>query len=130
MPFARWFAYGGVWSAAMDAHAALDKLTEVSQQIEDAVVVEGGEALASTVDPERAARFAELAARILAVADAIDGSTPVLQVEAATEEGSVFLVREGDTIVAATTAPTPVIGLVMYDLRTCLRALAPEREPA
>ncbi len=114
----------------MDAHAALDKLTEVSQQVEAAVVVEGGEPLASTVDPERAARFAELAARILATADAIDGDTPVLQVEAATEEGSVFLVREGDTIVAGTTAPTPVIGLVMYDLRTCLRALAAEREPA
>jgi predicted regulator of Ras-like GTPase activity (Roadblock/LC7/MglB family) len=114
----------------MDAHAALDKLTEVSRQVEAAVIVESGEPLASTVDSERAARFGELATRILSTVDELEGDTPVLQVEAATGEGSVFLVREGDTFIAATTAPTPVMGLVMYDLRTCLRALTPEREPA
>lgn len=127
MPSARWL---GVWSVAMDAHAALDKLTEVSQQVEAAVVLVDGAPVTSTLDPERAARFAELAARILAIADEVEGDTPVLQLEAATGEGSVFLVREGETAVAATTAPTPVIGLVMYDLRTCLRTLVPEREPA
>jgi predicted regulator of Ras-like GTPase activity (Roadblock/LC7/MglB family) len=114
----------------MDAHAALEKLTEVSQQVEAAVVFEVGEPLASTLGPEQAAHFAELVARILAAVDEVEGETPVLQVEAATGDGSVFLVRDGDTAVAAATAPTPVPGLVMYDLRTCLRALAPEREPA
>jgi predicted regulator of Ras-like GTPase activity (Roadblock/LC7/MglB family) len=114
----------------MDARAALLNLSEVSKQVEAAVLFEDGAPLAATVDDERAGRMAELAERILAAVDEVEGDTPVTQVEAATAEGSVFLVREGEVAIAATSAPTPVIGLVMYDLRLCLRSLATEKEPA
>jgi hypothetical protein len=45
----------------------------------------------------------------------------VTQVEAATPAGSVFVVRDGPRLIAATTAPDPTTGLVFYDLKSCLR---------
>ncbi len=55
----------------------------------------------------------------------------VAQLEAATVNGSVFVVRDGGRLIAATTTPEPTVGLVFYDLKTCLRSVeAPRRESA
>ena len=56
----------------------------------------------------------------------------VTQLEAATVGGSVFVVRDGDRLIAATTSPEPTVGLVFYDLKTCLRSIddTPAAEPA
>jgi hypothetical protein len=48
---------------------------------------------------------------------------PLAQLEAATLEGSVFLVLDGERAVAAATKTEPTVGLVFYDLKSCLRAL-------
>jgi hypothetical protein len=50
------------------------------------------------------------------------------------------VVRDGDRLIAATTQPEPTVGLVFYDLKSCLRDLdtpaapkkraAPRRKPA
>ena len=45
------------------------------------------------------------------------------QLEASTVTGSVFVVRDGDRLIAATTSPEPTVGLVFYDLKTCLRSI-------
>ncbi len=50
------------------------------------------------------------------------GDTPLAQLEAAALEGSVFVVVEGDRAVAAVTKPEPTVGLVFFDLKSCLRA--------
>lgn len=114
----------------MDAQAALAQLTEVSKQVLTAVVFGvDGTLQGSTLAEERASRFAELGARILSEVGESDNA-PVAQVEAATGEGSVVVVREGNVAIAATTLADPVIGLVVYDLRTCLRSLVAEKEPA
>ena len=42
----------------------------------------------------------------------------------ATGDGSVFIVRDGKTSIAATTGGNPTVGLVFYDLKSALRALA------
>ncbi len=47
----------------------------------------------------------------------------VAQLEAATLDGSVFVVRDGQRLIAATTTPEPTVGLVFYDLKTCLRSI-------
>ena len=52
---------------------------------------------------------------------------PLTQLEAATRGGSVFVVRDGGRRIAATTRPEPTVGLVFYDLKSCLRQL--EEEP-
>ncbi len=109
----------------MDPARALADLREISAQIEAAVIFDDdGSAIASTVDDEeRAARIARAAWELLASAP--EG---VVQLQAALEDGSVFVVREGGRAIAATTGPEPMIGVVMYDLRTCLQALDGETQ--
>jgi len=117
------------------AAAALADLVEISSQVEAAVVVgDDGAVTASTLDDElRAKRFAESARRLFDAAvdnEAEIGSPPLQQLEAATLEGSVFVVRDAGRLIAAITGPEPTVGLVFYDLKTCLRALAGPGEAA
>ena len=44
----------------------------------------------------------------------------------ATGEGSVFVVRAGKTVIAATTGSNPTAGLVFYDLKSALRNVRPK----
>jgi len=111
----------------MDPAAALADLIEVSSQIEAAVIFwAGGTVSASTLDgAERAARLAAAARRLFDAAEEGErggpAPRPLTQLEAATLDGSVFVVRDGDRLIAATTGPEPTVGLVFYDLKTCLR---------
>jgi predicted regulator of Ras-like GTPase activity (Roadblock/LC7/MglB family) len=111
----------------VDAAQALADLTEISSQIEAVVVSDStGAILASTLEQETSAqRVAEGATRLLdeAAAVAPRESGELAQVEAATPEGSVFVVRDGGRTIAATTGPEPTVGLVFYDLKSCLRSL-------
>jgi len=114
----------------VDAAQALADLTEISSQIvEAAVVAEDGTELASTFgDEHRAQRFVEGVQRLLAEADAVRvarGLPELTQLEAATRDGSIFVVRDpaAARLVAAATRPEPTVGLVFYDLKHCLRSI-------
>jgi predicted regulator of Ras-like GTPase activity (Roadblock/LC7/MglB family) len=118
----------------MDAQQALADLTEISSQIRAAVVFDDkGKVAGSTLeDGARAEELARNAAELLAIADGVktgDG-TELTQLEAATDEGSVFVVREGTTRIAATTGVDPTVGLVFYDLKSALRNLEIKPEAA
>jgi predicted regulator of Ras-like GTPase activity (Roadblock/LC7/MglB family) len=120
--------------AGVEAEAALADLTEISSQIETAAVFRtDGSVLASTfADEALATRLVGSARELLDAAAAVpggDGRT-LTQLEVAVREGSVFVVREGELAVAATTAAGPTAGLVLYDLRACLRSLAAPADPA
>jgi predicted regulator of Ras-like GTPase activity (Roadblock/LC7/MglB family) len=112
----------------MDAQQALADLTEISSQIEAAVVFDDkGKVVGSTVaDGDR---FAQATADLLAAAEELKGSSPLTQLEIATGDGSVFVVREGKTTIAATTAPAPTVGLVFYDLKSALRSVNAKPKP-
>jgi len=116
----------------VDAAQALADLTEISSQIEAAVVAEAdGKVLASTfADDARAERLATASRTLLAAAEQVRGESgaPLAQLEAATADGSVFVVRDGERLIAAATSPEPTVGLVFYDLKGCLRAVAAERD--
>ena len=116
----------------MDAAAALADLTEISSQVETAVVLDAdGAVVASTHgSPEPAERLAGAARELLEVAaeTGVGGGRELSQIEVALREGSVFVVRDGRRTLAATTAPAPTSALVLYDLRTCLRTLAAGEE--
>lgn len=118
----------------MDAANALADLTEISSQVEAAVVLgEDGAVTASTLaDGARADAIAHAARDLLAAADELSpGGRTLVQLEASLREGSLFVVREPGACIAATTTPSPSSGLVFYDLKTCLRALAAEpKKPA
>jgi predicted regulator of Ras-like GTPase activity (Roadblock/LC7/MglB family) len=108
---------------AVDAAEAISDLTEISPQVRQVVVLGAdGAVLGTNLDDEgRAARLAEGAQRL--VTEAAQFRADVAQLEAATLTGSVFVVRDGGRLIAATTTPDPTVGLVFYDLKTCLRAI-------
>lgn len=112
----------------MDAAEALKDLTEISSQIEAAVLVTAdGKTLASTLDDGSATDRLTAAVRSLveATAETANGRT-LVQLEAATAGGSLFVVCDDERIVAAVTKPEPTAGLVFFDLKSCLRAAAAE----
>jgi hypothetical protein len=99
---------------------ALADLTEISSQVEAAALFDSkGEIEAATLDD--ASEFVRAAQNLMAAAAETRSGT-VTQLEASTREGSVFVVRDGDSYIAATTRPEPTVALVFYDLKTALRA--------
>src|SRR3954447_2270338 len=113
----------------MDAQQALADLTEVSSQIQTAVVFDDkGKVVGSTLPDGEP--FAQAAADLLAAAEEGNaGSSALTQLEVATAAGSVFVVHEEKTTIAATTAPAPTVGLVFYDLKSALRSAKPKPPP-
>jgi predicted regulator of Ras-like GTPase activity (Roadblock/LC7/MglB family) len=114
----------------MPTAEALKDLTEISTQIESAVVLDReGTVLASTLDDDRAGRLAGSALELLRVAEGhkqeADGAE-LVQLDVALRGGSVFLVADGDRVITATTRAEPTVGLVFYDLKSCLRGLGEE----
>jgi predicted regulator of Ras-like GTPase activity (Roadblock/LC7/MglB family) len=118
----------------MDAAQALADLTEISAQIEAAVLAAGdGTVVASTFPQEgKGAELARAAAELVAAASGESrgnsAAPELVQIQAATLRGSFFVVRDGGHLVAAVTGSKPTVGLLFYDLKTCLRML--EREEA
>src|SRR3954466_6211836 len=115
----------------MDAPQALADLTEISSQVVDVAIIDtDGSIMATTAgDPARAERFATGIARLVEQADALREARnlpDLAQLEAATLEGSVFVVRRNGRLIAATTRPDPPVGLVFYDLKHCLRTIEDE----
>jgi predicted regulator of Ras-like GTPase activity (Roadblock/LC7/MglB family) len=113
-----------------EANAALAELTEISTQIEAAVLFGAdGKVVAATIPEERAAQVASSAKALLEQAGQIGGGE-LTQIEVSTAEGSLFVVRDGSTMIAASTSAEPTAGLVFYDLKSALRAAAkPEAKP-
>ena len=113
----------------MDAQQALSDLTEISSQIEAAVVFDDKRKVVGSTLPEGDA-FATSAAELFAAAEEVRaGGSPLTQLEISTGDGSVFLVRDGKLTIAATTAPAPTVGLVFYDLKSALRSVKPKPRP-
>ncbi|HEX5261490.1 MAG TPA: hypothetical protein VFW18_08425 [Gaiellales bacterium] len=111
----------------MDVGAALAELKELSTQI-DVVLVSSraGELDASTATGQTGVKLARLAADIVTQAEQVRadmGREALAQLQAATPDGSVFAVLDGDRMAVATTGPDPTVGLVFYDLKTLLRQI-------
>jgi predicted regulator of Ras-like GTPase activity (Roadblock/LC7/MglB family) len=120
-------------SAMMDAQQALADLTEISSQVRAAVVFdETGKVVGSTLgDSPRTDELAKAAGGLLAAAEAVNkGESALTQLEVATGEGSVFVVRDGKTVITATTGSNPTAGLVFYDLKSALRNVKAKPAPA
>ena len=118
-------------SAMTEPSAALAELTEISSQIESAVLFGAdGKVVAATIPDEPAAQVAASAKALLEQAAQI-GDGELTQIEASTSAGSLFVVKDGTTMIAASTSAEPTAGLVFYDLKECLRAVAkPPAKPA
>jgi predicted regulator of Ras-like GTPase activity (Roadblock/LC7/MglB family) len=114
----------------MDAQQALADLTEISSQIQSAVVFDDKGKVAGATHGDGEA-LAKAAGELLAAADELrPGDAPLTQLEAATAEGSVFVVRQDKAVIAATTSASPTVGLVFYDLKSALRGVEAPKKPA
>jgi len=117
----------------MNAQQALADLTEISSQIQSAVVFDDKGKVAGSTGGNGDV-LARAASELLATAEELKtGDQRLTQLEVATGEGSVFVVREGKTCIAATTGADPTVGLVFYDLKSALRSVEkapPKRRPA
>jgi predicted regulator of Ras-like GTPase activity (Roadblock/LC7/MglB family) len=113
----------------MDAAQALADLTEISSQIEAAILAEGGSVSASTfADEKRGEAVAAAAADLVQAADEARSDDRLVQLQAALPDGSVFVVRDDERLAVAVTGADPTVGLVFYDLKTCLRLAGEEAE--
>jgi predicted regulator of Ras-like GTPase activity (Roadblock/LC7/MglB family) len=117
----------------VDAASALADLTEISSQVEAAAVVDAdGAVLGSTLasEPQTEGLVRAGVGLIEATASRFGSSgRSVTQVEAALRDGSIFVVREDGLGIVARTSAGPTSGLVLYDLKTCLRAVAAAQKP-
>jgi predicted regulator of Ras-like GTPase activity (Roadblock/LC7/MglB family) len=115
---------------AMDAAAALADLVEISPQIEAAAVLAGdGEIARSVGVPEARAGVLARAVRELLDAAAAFRSDQgrVTQLHAELAGGEVFAVtNEAERAIVAVTRERATPGLVFYDLKRCLAAVADE----
>jgi predicted regulator of Ras-like GTPase activity (Roadblock/LC7/MglB family) len=116
-------------SAMTEAQTALAELTEISSQVEAAVLFDdSGGVTEGTLSDEAAARLASSARALLESAGQLrDGE--LTQIEVATGDGSLFVARDGERLIAAVTRPEPTSGLVFYDLKSCLRRAAEKPKP-
>jgi predicted regulator of Ras-like GTPase activity (Roadblock/LC7/MglB family) len=113
----------------MDAAAALADLVEISPQIATAAVVDqNGEMAGSVGVPE--ARASVLAR---AVRELLDGAAAfrsdqgrVTQLHAELAGGDVFVVVADERAIVAVARERATPGLVFYDLKRCLAAVADE----
>ncbi len=111
----------------MDANQALAELTQLSSQVERAVVLDASGALLASTD-EAGEALTRAALDVLSSAGELHASADeVTRVEVELGEGGLFVLREAGRTIAATTGPNPTSGLVVYDLRTCLQGIDEEK---
>jgi len=109
---------------------ALTELLEVSEDVTAAVLFDrDGEALASAPASESASEAAQTASAMLAYVDSLRTGASAERIEAVTEAGNVYAVREGERAVVAVTGPEAVAGLVFHDLRAALRKVSGRKRP-
>jgi predicted regulator of Ras-like GTPase activity (Roadblock/LC7/MglB family) len=107
--------------------AAFTEMLDISSDIDKAVLFGPGEILASNMPAEAqqaAVGWAEELSRLGDLRATEMGSQPLTQLVVETSAGLVFLAREttadGMTVLA-TGRKGSRVGLVLYDLKTCLR---------
>jgi predicted regulator of Ras-like GTPase activity (Roadblock/LC7/MglB family) len=117
----------------MDPAEAIAELKELSTQIESVTLARRkGDVIASSLPGSAPAAIATAAAELVESADELRadlGRDALAQVQAATSEGSAFVVVDAGRMAIATTGTDPTVGLVFYDLKTLLRQTADSPGP-
>lgn len=110
-----------------EVQRAFAEMLDISTDIDKAVLFAPGEVLASNMTAEEEAAALAQAAELVRLAEARAaemGSQPFTQLAIEAPAGYVFLSRElteGGMTILATGKRGSHVGLVLYDLRTCLR---------
>jgi len=113
----------------LNAHEALDDLKQISVQVTAAAIGGPGGALeaATMADATAGERLVRLGAELWEAAEQARrdlGRDELSQVEVATPDGSVFVLRDAERTIVATTTVDPIVGSCST---TCGRACARSR---
>jgi len=108
---------------------ALADLVEISSEIDAAVLFDPTGAVAAAIGAD-GTRLAQVALDLLVTAASVRPGVTLTRAEARLRDGSFFVVRDGERLIAATTTSEPASGLVLYDLRTALEKSEAAPEPA
>jgi predicted regulator of Ras-like GTPase activity (Roadblock/LC7/MglB family) len=119
-----------------EVQAAFSEMLDISTDIDKAVLFSPGEILASNMAPEAQDAAVAQGQELIKLGDLRAnemGSQPLTQLVVEASSGMVFLAREtaeDGMAILATGRKSSRVGLVLYDLKTCLRdareALSPE----
>ncbi len=110
-----------------EVQAAFNEMLDISKDIDKAILFAPDEVLASNFPSEYEAVAVTQAQKLAVLGDTRAqemGSQPLTQLVVETSAGFVFFAREvgaGDMAIMATGAKGSRVGLVLYDLKTCLR---------
>jgi predicted regulator of Ras-like GTPase activity (Roadblock/LC7/MglB family) len=110
-----------------EVQAAFSEMLDISTDIDKAVLFGPGEILASNMAPEAQDAAVAQAQELIQLGDLRATemcSQPLTQLVVETSAGMVFLARETapeGMAILATGRKSSRIGLVLYDLKTCLR---------
>jgi len=110
-----------------EVEAAFAEMLDISKDIDKAVLFVPGEVYASNFPAEAHAALLGQAEELVVLGDARAaemGSEPLSQMVLETPEGFVFLAREtvpDGMMIMVTGKKNSRVGLVLYDLKTCLR---------
>jgi predicted regulator of Ras-like GTPase activity (Roadblock/LC7/MglB family) len=106
----------------MDAAESLADLIQISSQIRAAAIVDEQGALAGSTLADGTG-LADAGMALLADAAGLRNAAAPTQLEAATDLGSLFVLRDGGRTIVAATGPRPTVGLVFYDLKSTVRSV-------
>lgn len=110
-----------------EVETAFNEMLDISQDIDKAVLFSADEVLASNMDVQGQATAVKQALELMSLGEerAGDmGSQPLTQLVVEVGSGFVFIAREvddGGMVILATGKQNSRVGLVLYDLKTCLR---------
>ena len=111
----------------LEVEKAFKEMLDISTDIDKAIVFAGDEVLASNFPEDLQATMVAKASELAGLGEgrAKDmGSQPLTQLVVEAPAGFVFLVREageGEIVVLSTAKKDSRIGLVLYDMKTCIR---------
>ena len=111
----------------MNVDEAIHDLLSFSSDVKAvAVIGEGGDVVAAAPAADAAA-LQSAAAALWTAAQACAGSSaqPLEHVVVQDAQGAVAMLRDDTRGIVAVTGPQPAVGLLLFDLRTCLSDTAP-----
>lgn len=110
-----------------EVQVAFNEMLDISKDIDKAVLFAPNDVLASNMDPGSVAGAVARASELVSLGTTRAnemGHQPMTQMVIETAAGFVFLAREtedGGMTILATGKKASRVGLVLYDLKTCLR---------
>jgi len=113
----------------MNPDAAVNDLLDFSTDIRGVALLDAAGDVAVAAPRAASAGLAAAAAQLWSAAESCAAglsSSPLEYVVVRDDPGAVAMLHEGERRIVAVTGPSPAVGLLLFDLRTCLNDAYPQ----